>query len=203
MYLTLSSLQALTSFSWPAVIIPLRSGMTTAMAILHCEDCPKEAYSAIQNVVTLTALLTALAERFCRALQAIDADAKKLEQSGQKKDMRIGDNSLENLHLHTGGVDCHMSFNIELGAEDWRKLAKKAVRTEVWGNGSNPTPLIRVVEQMELRQERWHAHNSGQMERGHIFGNCGGLVPSEQQPDRTCLRMVNLVRKMIDTMDWT
>ncbi|KAF2813451.1 uncharacterized protein BDZ99DRAFT_438623 [Mytilinidion resinicola] len=201
MYLTLSSLQSLPSFSFPVVIPPLRSALASTLQILHCPDCPRETFSGIQNVITLTSLLTAIAERYHRALKAIDEEAEQLEKSGRKKDFRVGEMSVNTLHLHTGEVDCPMGFHIELGAEEWKKLAKKVIKTEVLGKGSSPTPLIEVVEQMEKRQTEWHSRmHEMNPEREKLFGRCND---AHQSGDATCLRMVKQVRMMIDAMNWT
>lgn len=200
MYLTLSSLQSLPSFSFPVVIPPLRSALASTLQILHCPNCPRETYSGIQNVITLTSLLTAIAERYHRVLKAIDEEAEQLAKSGRRKDFRVGDMSVDTLHLHTGKVDCPMGFHIELGAEEWKKLAKKVVKTEVLGKGSSPTPLIEVVEQMQKRQTEWHSEmHEMDPEREKIFGSCKDVNRGE---DATCLRMVKQVRMMIDAMNW-
>ena len=113
----------------------------------------------------------------------------------------MGDMSVETLHLHTGGLDCPMGFEIELAAEEWRKLAKKVIKTEVLGKGKAPNPLINLVEQMEQRQKKWHTVGD-YTERGHMFGDCREAMPHNSR-EPVCLRMIGGVRMMIDGMDWT
>lgn len=152
--------------------------------------------------MTLSALLTAIAERFHKALRAIDEEAARLEQAGLTKEYRMGDMSVETLHLHTGELDCPMGFEIELAAEEWRKLAKKVIKAEVLGKGKAPNPLISLVEQMEQRQTEWHTVRDHK-ERGHVFGDCReGVMPHDSR-EPVCLRIIGGVRMMIDAMDWT
>jgi hypothetical protein len=147
-------------------------------------------------------LLSAIAERYHRALATIDEEAEQLEKSGRKKDFRVGDMSVETLHLHTGDDNCPMGFHVELGAEEWKRLAKKVIKTEVLGKGSSRTPLIDVVEKMDERQNQWHTGTHvADPQREKIFGRCKGAV--QGGGDVTCLRMVKQVRMMIDAMDWS
>ncbi|KAF2189498.1 hypothetical protein K469DRAFT_658388 [Zopfia rhizophila CBS 207.26] len=200
MYLTLTDLQTMTSFAFPGVVPTLRQAINTASLIMQCEKCPKEPFSAIQNVMTLSSLLSALAARFHKVLHEIDIEADRLERTGEKKPFRIGDTNPALQHLHTGTPDCPMSFNIELEAKDWRQLAKKALKTEVLGGGSNPTPLSTLLDQMEARQRRWHTDNTNHEERARIFGSQN--MCSAKGNDATCLRMVNQVRGMVANMVW-
>lgn len=201
MYLTLSDLQSMPSFSFPAVIPRLRSAMDTASAIIHCPKCPKENFTAIQNVQSLSALLTALGERFHRVLTEIDAEAARLEETGQKKPFRIGDNSAENAHLHTGTLNCPMGFDIQLEGKDWKKLAKQALRTEVLGGGCNKRPLVWLLEEMEKRQKRWHEdHDSNREERERMWGSHDEC--HNKGEEATCLKMIKQIRTMIGRMKW-
>ncbi|KAF2472140.1 uncharacterized protein BDR25DRAFT_284635 [Lindgomyces ingoldianus] len=200
MYLTLSDLQAMTSFSFPAVIPKLRHAMRAVSVIVHCEKCPKEPFSAIQNVLTISSLLSALAERFHKVLHEIDQECKRLEQSGEKKQFRVGDNNPAHQHLHTGTLDCPMGFDIELEAKEWKQLTKKALKTEVLGGGSNPIPLSSLIDQMEERQRGWHTNRPNHEERARIFG--AQNMCSSKGDDATCLRMITQVRTMVNHMAW-
>lgn len=161
-----------------------------------------EVFSAIQNMQSLNGLLAAIAERFHKVLAGIDAEAIRLEQAGEKKPFRVGDNSPENMHLHTGRLDCPMGYDLKLDPHDWRKLAKQMLRTEVLGGGHNPIPLIKIVEDLESRQERWHADRSVHIEeRTRLFG--AENMCSSTSENALCLRMAGQIRVMIDKMDWS
>jgi hypothetical protein len=198
MYLTLTELQTLPSFSFPAVIPPLRHAMNTTSSIIHCEKCPQGVFSTIQNVQSLSALLSAIAERLHRVLFNIEEEAERLERTGEKKPFRVGDSSPALQHLHTGTPDCPMGFNIHLDGKDWKALAKKALRTEVMGGGSNPTPFNGLLDQFEERQHRWHKSDRNMDERKRIFGEHNMCRPGDAQ----CVRTINHIRVMINQMQW-
>ena len=198
MYLTLTELQTLSSFSFPAVVPPLRQAMSTASSIIHCDKCPKGTFSAIQNVQSLSALLAAIGERFHRVLFDIESEADRLERTGEKKPFRVGDNNPALQHLHTGTLDCPMGFNIQLEPKDWKALAKKALQTEVLGGGSNSTPFTTLLDQFEERQHRWHMNHDNLEERIRIFGEHNMCRPGDAQ----CVRTINQVRNMIAQMKW-
>jgi hypothetical protein len=86
--------------------------------MIHCTKCPTETFGAIQNMQALNALLSAIAERFHKVLAGIDDEAVRLEQTQGKKAFRVGDNSPENMHLHTGTLNCPMGYDLNLDAQN-------------------------------------------------------------------------------------
>ncbi|KAH7114431.1 hypothetical protein B0J11DRAFT_445313 [Dendryphion nanum] len=198
MYLTSSDLQTLSSFSFPAVVPQLRRAVSTALDIVRCEKCPKENFGAIQNVQALSLLLSAIAERYHKVLSEINSEAERLERSGGKKPFRVGDNNPSLHHLHTGTLDCPMGFDLELEPQDWKKLAKKALKTEVMGGGHNATPFALLLDLFEERQNKWHKYHANNEERKRIFGVTNMCKPG----DAMCVRMITAVRKMVENMDW-
>ncbi|KAF2030160.1 hypothetical protein EK21DRAFT_100723 [Setomelanomma holmii] len=199
MYLTLSELQSVPSFAFPQVVIPLRKAMSVLSDLIHCLQCPKESFSAIQNVQSIVALCKAIVERFHKVLMKIDTEFDRLQRTGEKKPFRIGDNSPENHHLHTGTLDCPMGFNIELEAKAWKGLAKAALRTEIYGNGSNPRPLLQLIKEAEERQKRWHEDEEYcTTERRHLWG--------ERHPDdakKNCEALgAEQIRRVIGNLCW-
>jgi hypothetical protein len=171
MYLTLSELQSIQSFAFPQVIIPLRKAMGVLSDLIHCPQCPKDTFSATQNISSIASLCKVIIERFNKVLMGIDAEAERLEQNGEKKPYRIGEANPALQHLHTGTLDCPMGFNIELEAKDWKRMVKTALKSEIYGNGSNPQPLLTLVEEAVKRQKRWHEDEEFYCaERRHLFG---------------------------------
>jgi hypothetical protein len=199
MYLTLSELQSVQSFHFPQVVIPLRKAMGVLSDLIHCPQCRNDNFSAIQNIASIVALCKAVVERFNKVLMEINAEAERLEQSGQKKPYRIGDNNPKLHHLHTGTLECPMGFNIEIEARDWKRLAKTALKTEIYGNGSNPQPLLQLVKEAEERQKRWHEDAEYHCaEREHLFGkrNAGDT-------EKKCEALgAEHIRRMIGNLDW-
>jgi hypothetical protein len=145
--------------------------MDTITSLINCPVCPKEVFSAIQNIQSLVSLFRAITERFNKVLDEVDAEAARLEHSGLKKPYRIGDNSPGLSHLHTGTIDCPMGFNIDIEPGVWKKLVKTALRTEIYGGGSNQRPLSLLLKEAEARQARWHSDREFMCEqRTRMFG---------------------------------
>jgi hypothetical protein len=199
MYLTLSELQSVQSFHFPQVVIPLRKAMGILAELIHCPQCPKDNFSAIQNIASIVSLCKAIVERFNKVLIVIDKEAERLEQSGEKKPYRIGDNNPALHHLHTGTLECPMGFNIEIEAREFKRLAKTALRTEVYGNGSNPQPLLQLVKEAEQRQKRWHEDEENHCaEREHLFGK---RTPGDTSKKCEALG-AEQIRRMIGNLNW-
>lgn len=115
--------------------------------------------------------------------------------------MRTYTNHLHPTDLHTGTLDCPMSFNVQLEPSDWKRFAKQGLRLEVLGGGQNTNPLIRLVNAMETRQRRWHADESMHTEeREKIFGKFD--LCKNRGENATCLRMVSQIKAMIVAMNW-
>lgn len=198
MYLTMTELQNMSTFAFPAVIQPQRRAMQAASSMLQCQQCPTKMFTLLQSTHAVTTLLTAIAERFHRILKAIDEEAESLEQRGEKKSFRVGDNNPLVQHLHTGTPDCPMGFNILVEAAEWKSLAKKVIKTEVLGGGSNPLPFCTLLEQFEKRQERIHTSDSLQEERRSMYGG-----PHCEHPEEPlCMKMINHVRVMVENLQF-
>jgi hypothetical protein len=157
-------------------------------------------------MLALTSLLSAIAERYHKALQAIDADAAAQQRSGTKKQFHVGDADPGLQHLHTGTPDCPMRFVVELEPAEWRKFAKCAVRKEVYGGGANPRPLVGILNEMEERQKRWHDGLSGTPGKG-LFGATCKVRQREREmggkEEANCLLMIKQVRRMINALDFS
>ncbi|KAF3043443.1 hypothetical protein E8E12_008020 [Didymella heteroderae] len=199
-YLTLTDLQTVPTFSFPQVIIPLRKAMTSISSLTHCPICPLDPFSAIQNVSSIVSLFKAIVERFSKVLHEIDRECERLRTTGGKKPYRIGDNNPHLAHLHTGTLDCPMGFNVELEPDVWRTLVKTALKGEVEGGGSNPTPLKQLVEQAEARQRKWHSDKEFLGEEGRR------LWPGKEcdQDNGVCESLGSAhIRRAIESLDWS
>jgi len=167
--------------------------------LIHCTQCPKEAFSAIQNIQSIVSLFRAIVERFSKVLLEVNAEAERLEHTGKKKPYRIGDNSPALSHLHTGTLDCPMGFNIELESQDWKRIVKTALRTEAYGGGSNPRPLMDLLQETETRQEMWHKNK-------HLWNkdtNCYHVGRQECDSERSCETLrAEHIRRAIDSLKW-
>lgn len=96
-----------------------------------------------------------------------------------------------------------MGFDLELDPKDWKRLCKKALKTEVLGGGHYQMPLVRLLDEMEERQDRWHVDQALQShERTAMFGKKMAKGECEDGGGALCLRMAHSVRRMIGTMAW-
>jgi hypothetical protein len=109
---------------------------------------------------------------------------------------------LQPTDLHTGTLNCPMSFEIQLEPSDWKKFAKQGLRMEVFGGGQNKTSFISLLNAMEMRQRRWHADKSMHTEeRTKMFGSHEHCASNGESA--TCIRMVNQINKMVEAMEWS
>lgn len=197
-YLTLSTLQTLPTFSFPQVIPPLRTAMSALATLIHCPTCPLDAFTATQNVQSITSLFKALTARYAKALLDINAEATRLALTNTKKRFRVGDTNPALAHLHTGTADCPLGFNIDLEAREWKKIAKTALKMEVWGGGSGAVCLVGLLEECEERQRVWHGDKATwgeEMRHLRRGGECG--------EGKACEALgAEHIRRGIEGMDW-
>lgn len=200
MFLTISGLQSLTSFAFPSVLPQLHQAIVTANEVVYCQECPKRADTALQNVTLVNSLLSSIGERFQRLLESIEIEAAQAEQEGTTKEFRLGDVSIPP-HEHTGTPDCPGNFSVQLEAQEWRRLAKKTVKAEVMGNGTGRTNLVGVLDAMEARQKRWHI--DPEMDKMRISLMSGHPQGSHHMKDEElCLKFLGAVKLMISRMVW-
>ncbi|KAK5120597.1 hypothetical protein LTR85_006253 [Meristemomyces frigidus] len=217
LYLTLSTLQSLSTFAFPFALHPLREAMSTASEVLACRHCPTKFLNAVQNTHLLGTLLMSIAERFSKVVESIDSEAIRAECSGETKKFRLADlndasTSSASSHLHhTGGLGCAGAFSIDLSPVEWRGMAKKVVRAEVHGpsdgNGRTYCPypyFTDLTKRMQERQETWHsgAHalppDFPRDGEGQLIG--GPRMPKE---DHICLKLIGYSNKLVEGLDWT
>ena len=236
LYLTLSNLATMDpTFPFPTALHPLRSAMTTASQAITCPVCPTHFITGLQNVQLLNALLMSLAERFSRILASITTEATALElhnsssspSDHKTKTFRLADLSTP-VHLHTGGLGCAAAFSLSFTPAEWRRMAKKAVRAEVYGpsdgsGGNECCPsLLGLISQMEERQQRTHREpplsvdfprdQTGELiSRTFSMGSeCRdglteeGAAGSREhgKGEHLCLKMLAGTRRMVDMLDW-
>jgi hypothetical protein len=181
------------------------------------------------------------AERFARVLASITTEANALEsynanpslspQERKTKTFRLADLSTPR-HLHSGGPGCAAGFELSFTPAEWRSMAKKVVRAEVYGpaaddgsdEGSSGPFLLGLISQMEKRQERMHRaplavdfprdREGGLISRSFEIGDGDGRVGEaggggesdgghgHGKGEHLCLEMLAGTRKMVDGLDW-
>lgn len=207
MYLALSNLSAMDpSFAFPYALYALREAMSTASSVIACKFCPQQFITGLQNVQLLGALLTSIAERFGKVVTAINTEASRAERANESKKFRLADLNTPTSHLHTNGLGCVAAFSLELSPSEWKALAKKVVKAEIYGSDDGCPHFIGLAEQMEQRQARWHSHCadaelSGDVQRVRHAVN--GVAHAQGGGEHLCLKMIAVARQIVDGFDWT
>ena len=194
-YVQLSALQSSPPPSFPYSLGAPGMAMKVAQSTLQCQSCPDEFAARIQNLMLLTTLLTLITNEYAKLLGYIDQKASLADSVP----FRMGENAPEQMHLHTGTPDCPMGVNVNLSAEDFRRMAKKIVRERIFSSPhASEITLTGLLEALQRRQETWH--------RG---GGPKGFVWSRQQREETgegeetaalCMRMIGNVRQAIEAL---
>jgi hypothetical protein len=198
MYLTLSNLQSLDQFSFPETLLPIRTSLHTTKSLLECSLCPKKATSAMQNVMHLATLLTTITDSYRKLLEAIDTEATRASEAGERKKFRMGDSSPEKAHLHTGTSDCPMGFFVNLDGQEWKVLARKVVEGDIAvtsRDSSHQITVLGLANMLEERQLRWHQDRDMNQMHDHFAGD--GLVCTPNGGEFHCLKMVAMVRNHV------
>ena len=172
LYTFLGAFQSPPNPSFPYSIAALKKAATFATEAVRCQECSKEYTSALQNSMLLGTLINLVINEYRKLLDHIDEQSRE----GEKKIMRMGDNSPSTQHLHTGTPDCPMGINLELSGDEWRVFARKTVRKEVYGPGDHN--LTQILQEMKDRQQKWHSRYNGTLHQHapmegmeHVKGN--------------------------------
>ena len=193
LYSTLASFQTLPPPSFPYSMNILTKATTVACDALRCQRCPTAYTSALQNLMSLLTLLPLIAHEYGKLLKHIDERSSK----GCSIRFRMGEQSTDQLHLHTGTLDCPMAFEAELSAIEWRSMARKVIKQRVLGSAGLGFSVLGLLDELDERQRDWHAkprlaefkHGLSCMEDG---------CSNEEQ--HTCLQMVSRVRAAIEVL---
>ena len=154
--------------TFPHTLQPLRKGLRTAAALLHCNHCTSNYASALQNSMGSTTLMHMIVVAYAKLLHHIDQRAR----SSSKIKFRYGETDSES---HGGSLD---GVTVDLSGAEWRNFARKAVRRELIGDEDDESQsqgqsVMGVLEGLRARQREWHstrrfagdAHHQHQHER--------------------------------------
>lgn len=194
LYSTLSSFQTLPPPSFPYSMNILTKATTAAYDALRCQRCPFAFASALQNLMSLCTLLPLITHEYGKLLKHVDERSSR----GCSITFRMGEHSMDRLHLHTGTLDCPLSFDAELSAVEWRSMARRVIKQRVLGNAGLGSSVLELLDELEIRQRDWHAkprlaefkHGLSCMEDGCSVGE-----------KHTCLQMVFRARAAIQGLD--
>lgn len=204
MYLSLSNLQSMTTFSFPSSLHTLRSAINTAWEVLHCPICPSRFLTAMHNVHLLGILLISIVERYTKMLESIDSETQYAISQNETRTFSLVDLKTPNSHLHTtDNLGCYTnSFSVHLAPEEWSRLAKKVVKAEVVGTPDGCCPgFVALVTQMERRQKGWHA-SPLHIDYPQIYKDeCSRPRPMDDG-EYQCLTLVEQSKKIVSSLQW-
>lgn len=152
LYSTLAAFQSLPAPSFPFSLAALRTARQCGYKVVRCETCPQKYNTAVQNSMLLCTLLHLVTNEYGRLLRHID----ERSQSEEHIEFRAAEPSMFFDPRHTGTPDCPMAVTIELDGDEWRVLARKAVKQEVVGGFKTGESIINLVREMRDRQLLWH-----------------------------------------------
>ena len=196
LYSTLSSFQSLPPPSFPLSRGPLMQGMNVAREVVRCAQCPLTYASAFQNLMLLGTLLPLIVNEYAKILKYVQEEAAK----GKTTTYRVGDQSLENLHFHTGTFDCPMGFSLELDSEEWASMARKVVRQDVHGTSGSEECVVKVVDELEERQHLWHIFQPFSADAQNMACRNQEL-PEQGQHGGMCMQLIENIRRAINALD--
>lgn len=155
----------------------------------------------MQNILHLTTLLTSITDYYRKLLEAINVEAARATETGEKKRFRMGDSSPGKAHLHTGTLDCPMGFSVDLDGSEWKTLARKVVAGDVFvpDPGVHQITVLGLADMIEKRQLRWHEDRDMHEMREHFVGNGVRCVPKDGEFH--CLKMVGVVRRHVTFLE--
>jgi hypothetical protein len=204
MYLNLTRLQAMKSFSFPFAMQPLRASLRTLAEMAICPEC------GTRNLFQVASVLQAVIERFQRLINAIDDEAAQLAANDESKLFRLGELSDEAMNYHGKDADCAAGFQMRLNAEEWRTMAKKVVRELVEGHGGNDVQgtqsVMAVIDALELRQRSHHASPELMRLAAEQAGFRGctrdALSKTPQDGKHFCLTIIGGMRTHARMLEW-
>lgn len=97
-----------------------------------------------------------------------------------------------------------MGIEVELGADDWRRMARKIIRRDILGREDGSAEgggLMGLIQDIEKRQRGWHEKQREENRRvpGSPCSEAGGSRHGEG--DHLCLKIVGLARVGIAGLD--
>jgi hypothetical protein len=176
--------------------------------------------SALQNVMLLGTLLPVILSTHQQLLQSV-ANPETIPP--ERRTITVGEApsglvEFDNLLIGVIGAEHPWGAAVEVSAEKWAELCRRAVRREIYGTLEDELPapgqekggIMGLVNEMEARQHSWHERLANGDLRTHFeecrFGGIPGGIPHGIGPEKAdereklCLRIVDNVRKVASSM---
>lgn len=200
LYSTLATFQSLPAPSFPYSMSALRKASGGGHEVVRCQTCPQSYNTAVQNAMLLGTLLHMLINEYSRLLKHIDERAA----SGESIAFRVGEASSCYDQRHTGTPDCPMAITVDLNGDEWRVLARKAVRQEVVGSVDGNESLVNLVQEMRDRQLVWHeSFSKGSHPHDGNAHNDPRNQPAGRKDDPMCAQLMYIdhLKRMLDALE--
>lgn len=194
MYLAASNPETTANKGFPVALVPIRAALHTARSFLVCERCPQKLASGRQNVSLLISLLGSIASGIRTLLADVDAETERARAAGETKLLDTGDASATNAHLHTGTPDCPGRMALELEAEEWQIIVRRAVKKHAFKQKSDILSLEALIDGLEERQRAWHRGAQPCTETDHMTE----AVKSLDEKEWACLKFTQGIRYMLE-----
>ena len=192
LYVTLAAFQDPPPPSFPYSMTSLKRACKLAGEVVGCKACGSRYNTALQNSMLLGTMINLIITDFRRLLTHVEERAKTTE----KLSLRMAENNTDLEHLHTGTPDCPMGIDIELDGAQWKAVADKAIRRELFGTPDH-RGLAQIVDQMKERQLEWHEKRASCNPK---FG--APPIPAMVKPCIcTQIHFINGLGIMLDTLD--
>ncbi|KAF4341871.1 hypothetical protein FBEOM_4187 [Fusarium beomiforme] len=139
----------------------------------------------MQNIQLLGTLLMSVGQQYGVILRSIDKECEIARDQNEPK----------RLHFSDSGEQASTKmpiYGVELSPFEWSSLAKKAVRAEVYGNGSDEDTLWSLLNYLEERQAHWHAVPPHE--------DCPHQDQTEEEP--FCIKIILRVKDLIQALKW-
>ena len=199
LYAVLASFQSMPAPSFPYSMGNLKKAKCLGHEIVTCRVCPQAYNTAVQNSMLLGTLLQMVIYEYAKLLKHIDERSTLTD----KIPFRVGEPSSEFDSRHTGTPDCPMAVNIELSGEDWRMIARKAIRQEVLGSTGSNDGLEGLVDAMRNRQTTWHERYTSEFHVAHHDHNTGASMDNGDKANKICLQVafIDQLKKSLEMLN--
>jgi hypothetical protein len=184
----LDRIRANDDLSFPSSLHLLRNSTAIVSQMAHCQHCPARYLSAVQNMQLLIALIMTMADQYGAILGSIDEEARRLAELGKPKLLLFTESGAmaTDTELNTDAY-----FSLETSPSEWRALAKKAVKSEIFGRGENSNSFAGLLDFLEERQTMWHT-----------VGPCSNRrrenVALQEEP--LCIKLIQRAKRRSETL---
>ncbi|KAH7174363.1 uncharacterized protein B0J16DRAFT_404004 [Fusarium flagelliforme] len=146
-YLTMDDLCKNTDLVFPSGLMFLRRTLSTVSQLAHCQTCPTQYLSSMQNIQLLGTLLMSIARQYGVVLESITKES----------DLMSGGNQPMYIQFGPFVEDSASAFSFQTSPSEWAALARRAVKQEVYGSDDKEDSLWGLIHLLERRQVKWHA----------------------------------------------